>query len=465
LIAQHQNLKQSKFMAIKKTVKSANNLKANAKPKNVDKKTGVADSSKSEIKKPPVVFLQTQRELSDIQKVLGCPVLSYFKPSGTSIWSRDLYAIWEVLKHIGKVDKLAIYVRSDGGSGMISLRIINLLRDYVKELIILAPSECASAATMLALGCDEIHLGPLSSLSAVDSSLIHALSPVDSQGNPVSVSQDELWRVLKLWKEFHLENNIEEVDSQNNLQTDFSQNVDKNLSENLKFGFKSSKKSKNEPDQEVHTMQEETEVMENPYKYLYKYVHPLVFGAIDRSRSLSVQLCKEILEYHINDPKKIQDISNKLNYTYPAHGYPITSKEAKKIGLNIKPIAEEIQEDLNNLQLLYGELTDDMITDYDNNSYHNQCIYSVVETIGVQIIYQNNFDKFYRETEKRYITLNDLSGWYKTVPIGQKAEIESGTDTDENKKSTLKSLKSSPKSTKNEVLTNKPKFETTRIYI
>ena len=394
------------------------------KPKTTTKKNS------TELKKPPLVFPQSQKELVHIQNVLGCPVLSYFKPSGTSIWSRDLYAIWEALKHIGKVDKLAIYVRSDGGSGMISLRIINLLRHYVKKLIILAPSECASAATMLALGCDEIHLGPLSSLSAVDSSLVHPLSPVDAQDNPVSVSQDELWRVLRLWKEFYADNsNVAHFQQDGQVE---NKHEAKTSTEPVKFGFQSIKKNVELPQKSAKPEEDKDGEAENPYKYLYQYVHPLVFGAIDRSRSLSVQLCKEILEYHMSDPAKIEDISNKLNYTYPAHGYPITTREAKKIGLNIKNIAEEIQDDLNNLQLLYGELTDEAITDYDNNSYHNHSIYSVVETIGVQIVYQNNFDKFYRENEKRYITLNDLSGWYKTTPTkvknGKKEEDGSETN-------------------------------------
>jgi len=402
------------------------------------KATKKVTPSTPEIKKPPSVFLDTQAELVHIQDVLGCPVLSYFKPSGTSIWSRDLYAIWECLKHIGKVDKLAIYVRSDGGSGMISLRIINLLRNYVKKLIILAPSECASAATMLALGCDEIHLGPLSSLSAVDSSLIHPLSPVDAQDNPVSVSQDELWRVLKLWKEFYqTDANTAQYLHKTNEETQKA--TAKNPDAELKLGFIKSVKDRIDLDKKNRDLPnnkaiEENNIneVENPYKYLYQYVHPLVFGAIDRSRSLSVQLCKEILEYHMTDKNKIEEISSKLNYTYPAHGYPITTKEALKIGLNVKNIVEDVQDNLNNLQLLYGELTDEKITDFDNNSFHNQSIYSVIETTGVQIVYQNNYDKFYRENEKRYITLNDLSGWYKTIPTkvknGKKEETSSKTE-------------------------------------
>ena len=359
--------------------------------------------SKPEIKlkKPPVIFPSSQAELKKISDILECPILAYFKPSGTSIWSKDLYAIWEALKHIGKVEKLAVYVRSDGGSGMISLRIINLLRFFAKEIIILAPSECASAATMLALGCDEIYLGPLSSLSAVDSSLIHPLSPVDKQDNPVSVSQDELWRVLRLWTEYEEQQGVAIKPSEV-------------AEEDLQLGFKkTSGKSFDFMDTGKKELLKDSET-ENPYKYLYKYIHPLVFGAIDRSRSLSIQLCKEILEYHMTDKTKIEYISQRLNNDYPSHSYPITMKEAEKIGLNVKLISEEIQDILNRLQLIYGEMTDEMITDYDNNSYHNQSVYSIIETGGVQVFYQYELDKFYRENEKRYINLNDHSSWYKT---------------------------------------------------
>ena len=65
----------------------------------------------------------------------------------------------------------------------------------------LAPLNCASAATMLALGADRIGMGPLSYLTAVDTSLEHDLSPVDHTNNLVAVSNDEVERVIRLWKE------------------------------------------------------------------------------------------------------------------------------------------------------------------------------------------------------------------------------------------------------------------------
>ena len=84
---------------------------------------------------------------------------------------------------------------------MASLRMVHLLRQYTSRLTVLAPLNCASAATMLALGADAIGMGPLSYLTAVDTSLEHDLSPVDHTNNLVAVSNDEVDRVIRLWKE------------------------------------------------------------------------------------------------------------------------------------------------------------------------------------------------------------------------------------------------------------------------
>ena len=43
-------------------------------------------------------------------------------------------------------------------------------------------------------------------------------------------------------------------------------------------------------------------------------------------------LCREILGYHMRDAKKADRISRRLNSSYPAHQYPITSREARRIG-------------------------------------------------------------------------------------------------------------------------------------
>ncbi len=234
-------------------------------------------TAKNQTIKPPILFSKTQDIISKISNQLDAPLLSYWNSNGGSVCQNDVIVLSDILKHIGKCDKIYFFIKSSGGSGQASLRIVHLLRQSCKHLVALLPLEAASAATMLCLGADEIQMGPLAFLTAVDTSLQHELSPINKDNSLVYVSQDELARVIKLWKE----------------QAGNNDN--------------------------------------NPYEHIYKYIHPLVLGAVDRASSLSIKLCKDILSYHMDDQKLIDDISNSLNSAYPSHNYPITIKEAKKL--------------------------------------------------------------------------------------------------------------------------------------
>lgn len=138
--------------------------------------------------------------LKQIESRLGEPVLTYWNSANGSICTNDVIGLYGILRSIGKVERLSLFIKSDGGFGEVSLRMVNLLRQYVGRLTALVPLECASAATMLALGGDKILMGPLACLSAVDTSLTHDLSPIDRDNNRVRVSQDELQRVVRLWQ-------------------------------------------------------------------------------------------------------------------------------------------------------------------------------------------------------------------------------------------------------------------------
>lgn len=146
-------------------------------------------SAAKKIIKPPVLFPETQKLIKQIQTSEKIKLLSYWNSIRGAICQNDVSAVYEIIKDWPIQDKIYLYIKSDGGDGKASLRIINLLREHTKKLIVLVPAECSSAATMLALGADEIHMGPLAFLSAVDTSLTHDLSPIDKDNNLVSVSQ------------------------------------------------------------------------------------------------------------------------------------------------------------------------------------------------------------------------------------------------------------------------------------
>ena len=315
-------------------------------------------TKKPRLKKPPVLFQKTQRIVRAIEKETGTPFLSYWNSTAGSVCHEDVMGFYVVLQRIGTKDDLQLFIKSDGGDGTASLRIVNLLRRNAKRLVALLPLECASAATMVALGADEIRMGPLAFLTAVDTSLTHDMSPTDVHNRRVAVSQDELNRVVKLWHDEAAANR-----------------------------------------------------KENPYSDLFAHVHPLVIGAVDRSSSLSVKLCTEILGFHLTDRGKAESISAHLNSAYPAHDYPILRKEALRVGLNVTDLDPTVNQMLLDLHALYSEMGQQAVTDFDERNYHNNEIINIIESVGVQVYYQNDKDWHYRTEERRWVPLHDESSW------------------------------------------------------
>lgn len=122
-------------------------------------------STKPPLKNPPILLEKTQKILRQIEAKLGEPFITYWNSPNGSICDNDVSGLYGILRNMGKVNRLSLFIKSDGGSGQASLRLVHLLRQYVTRLTALVPLECASAATMLALGADNILMGPLAHLS------------------------------------------------------------------------------------------------------------------------------------------------------------------------------------------------------------------------------------------------------------------------------------------------------------
>lgn len=320
---------------------------------------------KEQNKEPPVLFDGTQAIVKKLTEQLQAPVLTYWNGFRGSVCNNDVMGFYELLETMGPQETIYLFIKSDGGNGTASLRIANLVRRYAKRLVALVPLQCASAATMLTLAADQILMGPLAYLTAVDTSLTHDLSPIDRDNDRVSVSLDELNRVVRLWQQ-----------------------------------------------------QCKGTEGENPYQHLFQYVHPLVIGAVDRAESLSIMLCEELLSYHVKDRDRIREIADTLNSRYPSHGYPILIDEARRIGLNVDLMSHEVNQLLLDLNLLYSEMGQKATTDFDETRSHSNEILNILETHGKQIFYQNDKDWFYRSEERRWITLNDNSSWRVIEKVG-----------------------------------------------
>ena len=319
---------------------------------------------KPKINKPPILFSETQKIIAAIEKKVGSSFIAYWDGPNGSVCQDDVLTLFALLRHLGPQPGLALFIKSDGGTGMASLRIVHLLRQYSQRLTVLVPLNCVSAATMIALGADEIQMGPLAFLTAVDTSLTHDLSPIDINNNRVSVSLDELSRIINLWRK------------------------------------------------------EAEGGGANPYTSIFTHIHPLVIGAVDRSSSLSIRLCNEILSYHLTDRKKAERISKMLNADYPWHSYPITIKEAQRIGLNATTLDQGINDMLLELHEVYSEMGQRALTDFDERNYHDNEILNIIEGRNLQLLYQSDKDWHYRTEERRWISMNDNSSWRRVEKKG-----------------------------------------------
>lgn len=309
------------------------------------------------IKQPPILFNETQDIIAQINALLDGKLVVYWNNVRGSVCHNDVIVLYRILERIGPQETIYLFIKSGGGTGEAALRIVNLIRQFGKRLVALVPLECASAATMIAIGANEIRMGPLAHLTAVDTSLTHALSPLDRDNDRVSVSLDELTRVIRLWRA------------------------------------------------------EPSDAKVNPYQALFEHVHPLVVGAVDRAESLSIMLCRELLAYHVADEAVADQIAATLNSKYPAHSYPILLDEARKIGLNAQRLAPEINALLLKLNLLYSEIGQKATTDFDEIRSHSNEILNIWEASDIQLFFQQDKDWFYRTEERRWITLNDNSSW------------------------------------------------------
>lgn len=328
-----------------------------------------AETEPRATKSPPMLFEKTQALIGRIQEDLDGPLITYWNASNGSICSSDVVALSSILERLGPRPKLNLLVRSGGGYGNASLRMVHLLRQFTSDLTVLAPLNCESAATMLALGADRILMGPLAHLSPVDTSLTHDLSPVDRDNARVKVGHDELERLMRLWR------------GQIGNDKPFT------------------------------------------YEAIFPFVHPLVIGAVDRASALSERLCVEILSYHIKDAELSRRIARSLNSDYPSHSYPVMIQEAKRLGLNVEPMDGRLNKLLLELNEVYSEMGQKTSTDFDENHSHDASILNILECESLLVLFQNDKDWLYRAEERRWVTLNNNSNWRRVEMVSGELSV------------------------------------------
>lgn len=228
--------------------------------------------------------------LARLQDLRKSKVLLFI--SGDEVQMRDDVAsnTFELLRELGKTDRIDMVLNSRGGQTEIPAKLVPLIRNYCNHFSVIIPYRAHSAATHIALGANEIVMGPMSELGPVDPSRTHPLLPKDKDGNPIPISVQDLKHVVDLLKR--------------------------------------------EGPEQSYT----PEALATIFSTMFEYVHPLAMGAIEQSYALAKLISQKLLSTHMDpekDKAKIERIANELSDGFKSHSYQIGWREAKALGLPV----------------------------------------------------------------------------------------------------------------------------------
>lgn len=243
--------------------------------------------------------------IEQIQAMESAKLISYvladrLQGPSASIASDALGLFYRHLEAMGESPKIILFLYSTGGDTMVPWRLINLIREYCKELITFVPDKAFSAATMLCLGSNEIVMTKMAALSPIDPSVANAFNPAlpTPQGAPIQAAQ-------------RIPISVEDVAAYLRLAME-------------RAGLST------------------VEGKIAAFQQLAHEVHPLALGNVERSHTLIRSLAKKLLGLHMNIADKVEEekceaIVDTLTEKLYSHQHMIPRKEAKDIiGLKVR---------------------------------------------------------------------------------------------------------------------------------
>ena len=240
--------------------------------------------------------------ISKIEELRGSKVICYLtslRPNVPAQMADD--AVRVVFEHLlllpsRPVERLDIFLCSNGGSGTVPWRLTALLREFTNSFSVLLPYRAYSAATLMALGADEIIMHPFGEMGPIDPTVSNDYNPIEtSTGRRLGISVEDVKAYVSFIKDT--------------------------------VGIR-------HEDELVKTIE-----------VLAEKIHPLALGNVERFLSQSRLIARKILRTHMAemDDHAIDEIIENLASKLYFHGHPINRREAKEeLGLkvNLEPTPE-----------------------------------------------------------------------------------------------------------------------------
>lgn len=203
-----------------------------------------------------------------------------------------------------------LFIHSNGGSGTVPWRLVSLIREYTKHFAVLVPNRAFSAATLVALGADEIVMHRMGCLGPIDPSVANIFNPTNpqnpSQRAPISV--EDVTAYFRMVKD------------------------------------------------EVGISHEDELVQ--ALIALTSQIHPLALGNVQRSHSQARMMARKLLKKHMakKQEHEIEQIIDNLKSNLFFHGHPINRDEAEKdLALKVVVADAELESAMWNLYLQYEQ--------------------------------------------------------------------------------------------------------------
>jgi hypothetical protein len=243
------------------------------------------------------------KKYREIERLRGRPVVTYVTSNrrdtsgqmgvGGQMGQDALPEILEQILILPKgTDAADLLVVSNGGDPTVAWRIMSLLRERVKTVGVLIPQSAFSAATLLALGADEIVMHPCGNLGPVDPQIT---APRPGSKETIQFGSEELAEFLRFVRD----------------------DVGLTDQEHLKSAF----------------------------ELFCKESGAVPIGIAARASQLSSSMGEKLLRMHMKGAQgqKAKVIAESLKKKFFTHGYPVGRKEAKELGLKVIEPKEELE--------------------------------------------------------------------------------------------------------------------------
>lgn len=263
---------------------------------------------------------QKIKKLQDIRG--GTVVISYITSTRPGLETQmAMDAVRKIYRHLAGIKtpkdktKIDLFIHSNGGDGIVPWRLVTLIREYCNEFNVLVPHRAFSAATLTAIGADNIYMHPMGMLGPTDPKVGNDYNPRDplNPNNKLGISVEDVISYISFVKE------------------------------------------------DVGIRHEDELVKALEYLAGTDRIHPLALGNVKRFYAQSRMMAKKLLELHMDKLKEehqIDEIADNLNSKLYFHGHPINRIEAKdQLGLKVRETSKELEEAI---WSLYEEYEKDM---------------------------------------------------------------------------------------------------------